>query len=402
MTSISIVFRKDKINKKNEAPIHFRVIKDRKVSYISSNIKVNFDHWDFTKNRVKVRHPNSVRINNFLMQKFTEINDKILDIETYKKSVNSRQLRDELYGKKPIDFFAFSEEVLKEYLVDNKVGTHDKNKSVLKKLREYVKKSELSFHEITPGFLTKYESYLKVSLKNAVNTVGKDFKFIRKVFNEAIRKEVIEDSINPFKKIKMKVEKTQREFLTEEELLRIESLELESGTRLDLHRDMFVFSAYCGGIRVSDVLQLKWKNFDDSHLQFTIKKTGSQIKIKIPDIALVIIRKYSGVKTSKNSFIFPMLTPDLDLNDIRTTDAAIGSATSYINKNLKQIALKADIEKNLSFHISRHTFATRALSKGISVDKVSKILGHSAIKETQIYAKIINKELDNAMDNFNE
>ena len=80
----------------------------------------------------------------------------------------------------------------------------------------------------------------------------------------------------------------------------------------------------------------------------------------------------------------------------------ISGATAIVNKNLKIISKLAEIDKNISFHLSRHTFATRALTKGISIDKVSKLLGHSSIKETQIYAKIINTELDKAMDVFNE
>ncbi len=97
-----------------------------------------------------------------------------------------------------------------------------------------------------------------------------------------------------------------------------------------------------------------------------------------------------------------MLQNNIDLNNPRELDNAISSATSYINKNLKIICKKIGVEKNLSFHISRHTFATRALRKGISIDKVSKILGHSSIKETQVYAKIVSSEMDKAMDIFND
>ncbi len=96
-----------------------------------------------------------------------------------------------------------------------------------------------------------------------------------------------------------------------------------------------------------------------------------------------------------------MLPKELDMNNPRLVDNEISSATAYINKNLKIIAGKVGIEKPLSFHISRHTWATRALRKGISIDKVSKIMGHAAIRETQIYAKIVNEELDKAMDVFN-
>ncbi len=103
-----------------------------------------------------------------------------------------------------------------------------------------------------------------------------------------------------------------------------------------------------------------------------------------------------------NRFLFPMLSDTLNIDDPRALDKAIGTATAYTNKNLKFIAKKAGIEKPLSFHISRHTWATRALRKGISIDKVSKLMGHAQIRETQIYAKIVSEELDRAMDVFND
>jgi hypothetical protein len=150
------------------------------------------------------------------------------------------------------------------------------------------------------------------------------------------------------------------------------------------------------------MLQIQWKHFDGTNINFTIKKTGTQLSIKVPNKGLEILDKYKLPKTDKNAYIFPMLPKDLNLDNPVDVDIAISSATSYINKNLKSIATKAKIEKHLSFHISRHTWATRALKKGISIDKVSKLMGHAAIKETQIYAKIVSSELDKAMDVFND
>jgi integrase len=221
------------------------------------------------------------------------------------------------------------------------------------------------------------------------------------VFNDAIRLDLIEFQLNPFLKHKMKVEKTQRTFLTEDELAAFAKVKTTPKTRLELHQDMFIFSAYCGGLRVSDVLQLKWKNLDNTHINFTIKKTGNQISIKIPEKALEIINKHKPKKVVKEHHIFPMLDNEADENDLQLMDKNISVANAYINKNLKIIAEKAKLTKHISFHISRHTFATRALKKGISIDKVSKLMGHSAIRETQIYAKIVNEELDKAMDVFN-
>jgi integrase/recombinase XerD len=133
----------------------------------------------------------------------------------------------------------------------------------------------------------------------------------------------------------------------------------------------------------------------------TFRKTGGQLSIKLPNKALHIIQIYQTKKSKPNEFIFPILSVDLDFDNARAVDGAISNATAYTNKNLKLISGKAGLNKNISFHTSRHTFATRALTKGMSIDKVSKLMGHAAIRETQIYAKIVSEELDKAMDVFN-
>jgi integrase/recombinase XerD len=402
MASVSTVFRTDKVNKKGEAPIHFRIIKDRKISYIASGIMIPVDLWDAEKNRIKSKHANSKRFNSFLSNKFAELQDTVFAHETDTKSLTSRQLRNKIYGNKPTDFISFAENSLKKYLEEGKIGTHDKNKSILTKLKDYLKNTSISFQDITPEFLTQYESHLKTEHGNSTNTVHKDFKFIRKLFNDAYAQELIEHNIIPFNRYKMKTEKTQRVFLGEDELKAIENLKLTPGTRMELNRDMFVFASYAGGLRVSDMLQIQWKHFDGTNINFTIKKTGTQLSIKVPNKGLELINKHKPKKADKNAYIFPMLPSTLNLDDPKEVDSAISSATAYINKNLKFIAEKAEIDKPISFHISRHTWATRALKKGMSIDKVSKLMGHSAIKETQIYAKIVSSELDKAMDVFND
>ena len=404
MSSVSIVYRKDKLNKKGEAPIHFRIIKDRKISYIASGIMLPAEHWDEEKHKIKSKHTNSQRLNSFLSNKFAELQDNVFEHETISKSLTSRMLKEKTFGKKPVDFFELANEVLQFYASENKIGTHDKCQSILKKLEVYTKGRNLSFQEITVDFLYKYESYLRTELGNKTNTIHKDLKFIRRVFNEAYKRDLIDHQVNPFLRYKLKQEKTSREYLTEEELKVIENLVIRPfmPAKLELHRDMFVFSTYTGGLRVSDILQLKWQNFDGSHIHFCMKKTKEQLSIKLPDRAIAILNKYKPEKVNKEAHIFPMLPNDLDDNNPRELDHAISSATAYINKNLKVLAEYCKINKPLSFHISRHTFATRALYKGMSIDKVSKLMGHSAIRVTQIYAKIVSSELDKAMDIFND
>lgn len=401
MSSVAIVYRKDKLNKKNEAPIHFRIIKDRKPTYISTGIMLHQDLWDGENHKVKAKHTHSKRINSLLANKFAELQDEVYEHETFEKSLTSKQLRNKIYGQSPTDFFAVAQDVLDIYESEGKVGTHDKCKSIIKKFKSYNENRVIYFQDITFDYLTRYEKYLRTSKGNKTNTVHKDLKFIRRIFNEAIKRDIIEPGISPFLKYKIKLDKTTKEYLTEAELTKMEKLVLKEGSLIECHRNMFVFASYTGGLRVSDVLKLKWGQFDGTHVHVTIKKTKEQLSIKIPDKALEIIRMYMPKKPKSNDYIFPVLRDGLDESDLRLFDNAITSATTLINKNLKIIAERAKITKSISFHISRHTWATLALNKGVAIEKVSKIMGHAQIKETQIYAKIANKELDKAMDAFN-
>jgi len=112
---------------------------------------------------------------------------------------------------------------------------------------------------------------------------------------------------------------------------------------------------------------------------------------------------YSTASPEKKpkDFIFPLLSNSLDTTDPTLLFQAISRSTAYANKNLKVLAQKAEIDKAISFHSSRHTWATRALRKGMRIEYVSKLMGHTNIRTTQVYTKIVNEDLDTAMDVFN-
>lgn len=400
MTSVAIVYRKDKLNARKEAPIHFRIIKNRKASYIASGIMIPAQQWNESKSKVKTTHPNSARLNSYLSNKFTEIQDTVLQHETTSKSLTSKSLKEKVFGKRPSDFFAFAGTVVEQYRKEGRVGTGDKNRSVLAKLRVY--RPTLAFSDITPRFLAIYEAYLREHHGNCSNTIAKDMKFIRRVVNDAVRSDLIEQDSSAFRKYKLKEEKTSRDYLTADELGRLESCSAAPGTLQSLCKDLFVFACYAGGLRISDVLKLRWQNFDGTHLHITIAKTGAQIAIKVPQKGLELMSGYGKENGNKEDFIFPLLASPLDINNPVAVHAAIRCATTQVNRNLKTLATIAGIKKRLSFHISRHTFAVQALRKGITIDKVSKIMAHSNIRETLIYAKVANADLDLAMEAFND
>jgi integrase/recombinase XerD len=402
MATVTIEIRKDKINKKNEAPLYFRVIKYRKSSRIPSGVTVPVHLWDEINRKVKKGFPNSARVNAYLTKKMSELQESVLETESNVKSATTKQLKEKIMGKKPTDFFSFAETELNKFYANGQIGTFRAQTSSITKLNEYVKFNDITFNEIDLEFIQKYESYMIIKLGLKTNTIYSNLKVIKKLFNDALRRDIITYEQNPFRKFKLKTEKTSRDFLSEEELQEIEDIYITKGTKFDLHRWMFIFASYVGGVRISDVLKLKHFQFDGNHIHLTIHKTKTQLSIKVPNKAIEIIKKYSNNNTKRDDLIFPCLPADIDLNNPEELHIAISRCSALINKNLKFIAEKANIDKKLSFHISRHTWATRALRKGISIDKVSKLMGHAQLRETQIYAKIVNEELDKAMDVFND
>lgn len=402
MTTVTLILKENKANEKGEMPLYIRIIKRRKTKFISLGIKVHPDLWNHEKLRVKSQYPHSGRVNAFIAKKVAEAESTALDIESRETFVTSKKIKEAILGRPSVSIIKYVEQYLSDLKANGKMGTYDKVNATLQKLKVYLKGKDLQFEEFDLFFLKAYERYLRDELGNSPNTIHGNLKIFRKVFNDAVREDIVELQNNPFTKFKLKWEKTKKEFLTEQELSAIEKLDLPEGTIIDHHRNMYVFAAYAGGIRISDILQLQWKNFDGTHINIITQKTKESINIKLPSKALFIIEKYSMLQPERRNsdYIFPLLLNHVDYSNPEVLFKTISSNTAFANKNLKIIAKRAKIEKSISFHTSRHTWATRALRKGMRIEYVSKLMGHSSIKTTQIYAKIVNSELDNAMNVF--
>lgn len=399
-TTIQTVLRKDRVTSKGDAPIYFRITKNRRSTNIFSGYRVEEKYWDDVKKKVKPSHPNSTRINNMLKKKEASYMDGLMNAESQDMATSLRIIKDKLRGVNHTDFFQVAKTITQGYKSKGQVGSYDKARSIVKKLREYHGRDALLFTDMDVVFVKQYEKYLIEKKSNKPNTVHKDMKFIRQVFLTAIREGALEQKHNPFGHIILTTVKTSREYLLQNEVDALANLPLDDNKTLQKHRDMFVFSCYACGLRISDVLLLKWQNVRGGRLNITIQKTGGQFSQYIPVAALEIINKYKNNNLQPGDFIFSELPTDIDFKNPVAVDIAISGATGRINKNLKVIASKAGIDKHISFHVSRHSFATNALRKGIPLEQVQKLMGHSNIRETQIYAQIVDIDLDKSMKLF--
>jgi len=172
----------------------------------------------------------------------------------------------------------------------------------------------------------------------------------------------------------LKYIKVTKEFLTEDEIQIIENLELKENTYISKTRDIYIFSTYAGGLRFSDVINLKWKDYNGVNISLSTQKTKSVVSIKLPAKAVEIVEKYKCKTSEPHHFIFPLLSNEKDYSDNTKKYYTVTSLNSKINQELKKIAKLAGIEKHIHFHTSRHTFATRALKRGMRIEHVSKLL----------------------------
>ena len=409
MATVKLYPRLDKVNDKGEAPIYLRLTQNRKSKYIALEAAVKPSDWNTKTGKVKVGVPNACQLNCYLAVKEAEATSIALELETRSKSVTALDIKARILGRPPADFFAFAEKYGKQMSPEWSVGNYRKFLSVLAKFKEYKKGKKVYFDEVTVNLIRDFQRHLLEELGNKLNTVHSNLKVIRRIIIEAISDELIPYEKNPFLKIRIKGEKSHRSYLLDEELNRLKTLRLTPQSKLECHRDLYLFSANTGGIRISDLLLLRWRNFDRTHVTFRMKKTQEEVRIKVPDESLAILCRYyyqaksrqPGEKVNKNAFIFPLLKLDPAELDREKIHNAISAATAYPNKDLGKLSKMACLDKRITFHTARHSWAIRALQKGMRIEYVSKILGHASVKQTEVYARVMNVELDKAMEIFN-
>lgn len=268
MASVKIYPRLDKINKNGQVPIYLRLTKNRKSKYIALDVYINPKDWNEKTRKMRSGAKNAIQINSFILSKEAEAEAISLEMETKSKFVTSYDIKSRIIGNPPSDFFEFMFNRNKALSDELSIGTIRRFNSILGKLKNFTKRDKLFFDEINVKFIRDFQQFMIEELKNHNNTVHSNLKVIRKMISDAIGEELMPAEKDPFKKIKLKGQKTFREFLLDDELEKVENLELEKGSMMNHHRNLYIFNAYSGGIRISDLLLMCWKNFNGVHLYF--------------------------------------------------------------------------------------------------------------------------------------
>lgn len=403
MASIRVLLWGKK-NRDGLYPIVIRIIKDRKPSYIYSGHYISKAQWDEKNRKVKSSHPNSVRLNNLISKRLSEANDQLIDLQVQKNDTTSHAIKRNIKASGNALFLQQAEIYLEGLKKGGKYNRHTADKPRIGRFKEFLKLNDLgsdvAFSEITFQLLNRFKGFLKTK-EISERTIVNYLIVVRTIFNQAIAANLVDRKHYPFGKGKMviKFPDTIKIGLTPDEVKLLEAVELKKGSFAGHCRNLWLFSFYFAGMRVSDVLRIRWSDIQNDRLYYTMGKNSKGGSLKIPQKALAIMEAYKEGKTGSEDFIFPDLKVVRDLKDAFVLQRRIMNTTSRIDKFLKNVvAPAAGIDKKLTMHIARHTFGNIS-GERISLQMLQKLYRHSSITTTIGYqANFIHKDADDALD----
>jgi integrase/recombinase XerD len=402
MASVKIVLRKKK-NKDGTYPLAVRITKDRKSSYMHVGHHVEQSFWDAKNRKIKKSHPNSVRLNNLLSKKLAEAEDSLLDLEVQKNDTSAKVVKSRLKTSMATSFFTQADLYLADLKKQGKYNRRKSDKSRIAAFKAFLNDGDISFREITESLLTKYRSWLKGTRKVGEQTTVNYLTIIQTIFNLAIGNGIVEQKYYPYgrDKIKLKSPKSLKIGLSPEEVKAIEELKLPKDSYTRHARNVWLISFYFAGMRASDTLRLKWTDFQNDRLYYSMGKNEKPGSLKVPEKALVVLYDYTGKKYN-HDLVFPDLQMLPDLTDTYAVQQRISGVIQKLDNALKDVAKAASITKKLTMHISRHTFGNISGDK-IPIQMLQKLYRHTSITTTIGYqANFIHRDADEALDSVIE
>jgi integrase len=394
-TMVYFSLRESKQNKKGLSPIEVSITTNGKRIYFSTGKHVPAADWNKEKQAVKGKSEEAQLINGYLIQLRNKIYQKEIELLQKGYLITAELLKEAITDKVEALNEKTLLDVLNEHNTERKAmvgktvapATYWVFEYTGRLFKEFIQKKyerkDLYLREINLGFIQGFHAFLLGEKKMGQNSCTKHLKFLKKLLNLAVANSYI--SYNPVNAYKVEREPVEIDFLDEEELRKIINFDTPL-PRLERAKDMFLFGCFTG-LSYIDIKTLAPEHFEkDSAGRIWIKKrrikTGVLSRIPLLPIAKLILDKYKGGEK-----LLPIQDP------------------ADINKYLKDIAILCGINKRICFHTSRHTFAnTVTLANNISLEVVSKMLGHTNTRMTAHYAKLIDKcigeQMDKLMDTF--
>ncbi len=383
--AILFFINKNKIKKNGLCPLMGRISVNAKMVQFSTKMDIDPKQWNAKKYRLNGSGSDVLKVNLKLDKLTAEITEHYNELVINHGFVTAELVKNRLNGignKKTmlIELFDEHNEEYKEKVGVNRCySTYCRYLFVRNHVKNFILweygEEDIRLRSLTLTFIEKFDLYLRSEYKMAEGTISAYTILLRKIVCRAISQGTLIG--NPFAEYIPKQVPKKCKHLTQEELDKMMQTPL-SHKALRKTRDLFVFSTFTG-IAYVDLCKLSTDNLEIKEdgswwLHFTRQKTGSECHLRLLDMAISIIKKYEEQRTSDKLF------------DI--------GKYNEINISLKRVAKRCGMDRNITYHMSRHNFASLiTLSQGVPIETVSQMMGHSGLRTTQIYAKMLDKKV---------
>ena len=388
-------FTRPKRNNPNKLDIYLRITVNKKRSEMSIKRDVDVKDWDILRVKAKETSDQLITLNSYMDDVKAEVLNAHKELHAERKVITAKAIKLRYMGE---DEERMTLLELVKYHNDNmelslKPGTMKNYYSTEKYIKAYLldhyKSDDFFLVDLNYRFITEFEHYIRTYKPKkkrktcSINGTRKHLERLRKMVNLAVRMEWLPK--DPFVNYKLKLERKERCYLTQRELDRIEETHFTS-KGYERVRDCFLFACYTGLSYVDLKALRKDQLIPASNGRLWIytkrEKTNESVRVPLLPQALALIKKYTKDKELEVSGkLMPLYS------------------NQKVNKYLKKITEVCQIHKNVTFHVARHTFATTVtLSNGVPIETVSKLLGHTQLQTTQIYARVLQKKVGDDMD----
>jgi site-specific recombinase XerD len=395
---VHFVLRENR-GRNGQAAIYMRIVVNKSRSEIALKRNVSASDWNEAKGLAKLKNDDLRSLNSHLEQLRGMMASYYHDLQLQKKVITAEVLKNLFGGIKDEEhtlhtIVAYHNTNMKDVLAP---GTMKNYYTTAGYLKEFIQvqfhRSDIYLSELDYSFISKLEHFLRKrqpedhqkKLEN--NGLMKHLERFRKIIRLAVKMGWLDK--DPFSMFQLKFNKTERGYLTNAELTKLENKKLTI-ERIAYVRDLFVLSCYTG-LAYIDVMELTHDNLvqgidHNQWIKTTREKTRVPVNVPLLPQAARIIDKY---KTHPKAIAGGTLLPHI--------------SNQKLNCYLKEVADICEISKTLTYHVARHTFATAVtLSNGVPIETVSKMLGHTTIRTTQIYAKVIERKVSDDMNALRE
>jgi integrase len=373
--NFKLILRTDHKDKQQRSLIFLRVTSNYKVKYFSTARKIQDRFWNKDREQVRSSHPDSVELNQYLEDFLKTARERFRQTGFNINAVERNTVVP--------DVVSFIDQLVKDHNKLEQFRTRQKYITLKNKLVEFTGTNRIPFEKVNKNLIQEFDSFLQLSHYNRVNTRIKYLEMLRRTVNLAVEEEIL--TTNPFPKLKMRKERSEKRRLNIAELKRLREYDAPVNTNRYHAKNMFLLSFYIGGSRFEDTVLLEWSHIKNGSLYFTMGKTGKQYQIALLPEAREIIDRYAH-RADEFKYIFPLMPENVTKEDIARFKQTVNAKNSLINNKLAVIAKHLGIEK-FTFHCARHSIADYLRLKKVDLYTVSKILRHSNLKTTEIYLK---------------